>query len=204
MTLMVAEPGRDDVTEHDAVRDNPSVDLAMGLQLLRASSMTSIRLQLALARRDRRVAMSALDTLAAVDSEIEGLVERLSGPGTSTPEMAAIAAWLAQEKEAVATDKLNLACDVSGPGLVSPPDRLSQAADADARAAVDPTMGEAVPDLDGAIEDKEEAAPTRNWWLLVSLAIAITVVVAGAIIALVLPREQLPSLVEFSRLIGLR
>jgi hypothetical protein len=176
----------------------------MGLQLLRASSMTTIRLQLALARRDRRVAMSALDTLAAVDAEIEGLVDRLSGAGTSTPEMTAIAAWLAQEKDAVATDKLNLACDVSGPGLVSPPDRLSQAADAGDRAAVDAAMSDAVPDLDGAAEDMEEPAPTRNWWLLVSLAIVITVAAAGAIIAFVLPREQLPSLVEFSRLIGLR
>ena len=205
MTLMVAEPGRDDVVEHDPVRRNSSVELAMGLQLLRASSMTSARLQLALARRDRRVAMAALDTLAAVDAEIEGLVDRLSGPASATPELAAIAAWLAQEKEAVTTDKLGLACDVSGPGLVSPPDRLSGAADADAHAAIDSSMGEAEPGLDGAIDDAEEPAPTRRWWLLVLLAVAVAVLAAGVVIAFVLPRgEPLPSIAEISQLIGLR
>lgn len=202
MTLMIAEPGPDDLTEHEPARGNSSGELAMGLQLLRASSLTSIRLQLALARRDRRVAMTALDTLAAVDAEIEGLVDRLSGPGTSTPELAALAAWLAQEKESLTADKLNLACDVSGPGLVSPPDRLSEAADA--RTTVDSATDKVVPDLDGAVEGAEEPAPTRRWWLLVSLALAIAVVVAGAIIAFVLPREQLPGIAEFSRLIGLR
>jgi len=205
MTLMVAEPGRDDVVEHEPVRRNSSVELAMGLQLLRASSMTSARLQLALSRRDRRVAMAALDTLAAVDAEIEGLVDRISGPAASTPELSAIAAWLAQEKEAVTADKLSLACDVSGPGLVSPPDRLSGAADADARAAVDPPMGEAEPGPDGAIEDADEPTPTRRWWLLVLLAVAIAVVAAGVVIAFVLPHgEQLPGVAEISRLIGLR
>ena len=204
MTLMVAEPGRDDVAGHEPVWRNPSDELAMGLQLLRASSMTSIRLQLALARRDRRVAMSALDTLAAVDAEIEGLVDRLSGPATSTPELAALAAWLAQEKEAVTADKLNLACDVSGPGLVSPPDRLSDAVGPDARNAADSSVGEVAPDIDGAIEDLEPA-PTRRWWLLASLAIAVTLAVAGVIMAFVLPHgEQLPGIAEFRQLIGLR
>lgn len=203
MTLMVAEPGRDDVSEHEPVRHASSVDLALGLQLLRASSMTSIRLQLALARRDRRVAMTALDTLAAVDAEIERLVDRLSGSASSSPELAAIATWLAQEKAAVTNDKLNLACDVSGPGLVSPPDRLSEVADAGSDAVADPVAGEAAPD--GTSTDAGESASSPHWRPVVLLAIVITALIAGLALGFVLlGGEQLPSIAEVSRLIGLR
>lgn len=203
MTLMVAETGRDDIAEPAPVRRDPPVELVLGLQLLRASSLTSTRLQLALTRRDRRGAMAALDTLAAVDSEIEGLVDRLSTSGASSPELAAIGAWLAQEKEAVTADKLTLACEVSGPGLVSPPDRLSESAYADPAAAS--SAREAVPDLDGASAIAEEPAPARRRWLLVAFAVMVAVLAAGAVIAFMLPSDELPPmLAEASRRIGLR
>lgn len=147
--------------------------------------------------------MAALDTLVAVDSEIEGLVGRLCTPGTSTPELAAIGAWLAKEKEAVTTDKLNLVCDVSGPGLVSPPDRLSEIADAGVRAGVASAAGEAVPNGAGALA--EEPAPARRWWPFMWPAILVAVLTGGLVITFILPGGELsPGLAEFSRLIGLR
>lgn len=178
MRVMVEEPGRGDVGPDGSTRPDASVELAMGLQLLRASTLTSTRLQLALARRDRRVAMTALDTLAAIDGEIEGLVDRLAGPDAATPELAAIGAWLAEEKAAAVADKLNLACDARGPGLVSSPDRLSEANDAPD--VVGQTPDEVIP------ADTAEPASSRRWWLL-GLAALMLAVIAGMVFALGVP-----------------
>lgn len=175
MRVMVEEPDQGDVGPGQSARWDAPVELAMGLQLLRASSLTSTRLQLALARRDRRVAMTALDTLAAIDGEIEGLVDRLAAPDAASPELAAIGAWLADEKAAVAADRLNLTCEARGPGLVSPPDRLSYAADEPA--AVD----RAADQVAGA--EAVEPGSMRRWWPLGVVVLMLALVAAGLIIA---------------------
>jgi hypothetical protein len=205
--LLTSETSRDDVAEwqHEPVRDDSPVELAVGLQLLRASSITSMRLQLALARRDRKVAMAALDTLAAVDAEIEGLVDSLSGHGAAAPELAAISAWLAQEKKAASAERLNLACDLSGPGLVSRSGRLSEAADEDRGETVDQSSNEALSAVDAVGTVPARPAPARRWWPLVLLALTIAALVAGLIITFALPPgDRSPSIAELGRLIGLR
>lgn len=195
MTMMVEESGRGDFDPREVRWQGTPAELAMGLQLLRASSLTSTRLQLALARRDRQVAVVALDTLAAIDSEIEGLVDRLTVPGATTPELAAIEGWLAEEKAAVAADKLSLACDARGPGLVSPPDRLSAATkEAD---AIDRAADEV------ADEDADERPPTRRWWLLGLVALMLAVLAVGLIIALDPSHAEAASrIAEISHLFG--
>lgn len=48
-----------------------SDELAEGLMLVRASTLKMIRLQLAMERRDRRVALEAVDDLVALDRKLE-------------------------------------------------------------------------------------------------------------------------------------
>src|SRR3546814_5011313 len=58
-----------------AARPASESDLARGMLLLRASNMNVMRLQLAMERSDRRLAMEALDCLVALDGEIKGFIE---------------------------------------------------------------------------------------------------------------------------------
>src|SRR3982750_151855 len=48
-----------------------SDELAEGLMLVRASTLKMIRFQLAMERRDRRVALEAVDDLVALDRRLE-------------------------------------------------------------------------------------------------------------------------------------
>lgn len=203
MTMMAAEPGHEEAGERPVLQD-PSGELPMALQLLRASTIASTRLQLALARRDRRVAMAALDNLTAIDAEFAELVDRLCSLDVASAELGAIGAWLSEEKAALAAEKLGLACDAQGPGLVSPADRLSQVAGDEERAA-DAAEGEAVPEPDGANLDAVDRAAVRRWWPLVLLAILAVIVAAGLIVAVIVPgREKLTGVTELGRLIGSR
>lgn len=199
--MLTSEPSGDYVADgrYEPAQDNSSNELALGLQLMRASSITSNRLQLALARRDRRGAMAALDTLAAVDAEVEMLVDRLSGRGASTPELTAIGAWLAEERKAASAERLNLACDFSGPGLVS-----SSEPDEGRHEAGDRSTEEAASAADSTGADTARTASARRWWTLVLIAVAV-ILAAGLITAFALPPDTLPAnLAAFDRLIGLR
>lgn len=58
-------------TRDDAIPLVGSEELAEGLMLFRASTLKIIRLQLAMERRDRRVALEAVDDLVALDRSLE-------------------------------------------------------------------------------------------------------------------------------------
>jgi hypothetical protein len=58
-------------TRNDAIPSVGSEVLAEGLMLVRASTLKVIRLQLAMERRDRRVALEAVDDLVALDRSLE-------------------------------------------------------------------------------------------------------------------------------------
>lgn len=115
--------------------------LAEGLQLTRASTIALTRLQLALASGDRRQAMTAIDRLHVLDGEIEQLVEQLP-PSTASARdtdehsladhlpaagdpppgddlLASLGKHIADQKLALAFEKLALASGISGPDLVS-------------------------------------------------------------------------------------
>lgn len=154
-------------------RPAEAAELAMGLQLLRASSMASTRLQLALARRDRSQAMAALDGLVDIDAEIEGFVVGLTQSAPPRPEMTALTNWIAEQKAAINADKFSLACMISGPSLVSPPDRLA--------AAPEPEESEAQVLELKAPEESEEPA-NRGWRMaLLAMIPIILLLLAGAI-----------------------
>ncbi|GGC14174.1 hypothetical protein GCM10011494_36250 [Novosphingobium endophyticum] len=93
--------------------------LLLGLQLCRANTMSLTRLQLALRTGNRHCALEAIDRLHALDAKIEHLVERLPPPANERHEWNAIARHLEDQKIAIAFEKLALASEISGPGMVS-------------------------------------------------------------------------------------
>ena len=75
------------------------------LDLTRASQLTLLRLQLALHKSDRRVAMQALDDLLDIDAEMEGLATTLTDiaahPAGDTP----LSGFIELQKAAIAAEK---------------------------------------------------------------------------------------------------
>lgn len=121
-------------------------DLARGLMLLRASNMNVVRLQLAMERRDRRLAMEAVDDLVALDREIGGFVSAMP---QARSHFGDLSREIEGQRTAIAAEKLVLAGGKSGP-------RLRTGAEQDASTeAADP------PDWIGPIiaDGEEDAAP---------------------------------------------
>lgn len=157
-----------------------SAEVMMGLQLLRASTMASTRLQLALARQDRPQAMSALDLLFDVDAEIERLVNGLSPAEASSDDLAGIAEWLATQKAAIVGEKFSLACGIGGSGLVSPPDGLSARADSHAGRSADRPPEPPPSPLDDVAPTTVRATSAARRWLVVLVAMLAVLAVAAA------------------------
>ena len=86
--------------------------LARGLLLLRASTTSIVRLQLAMERCDRQVAIESLDDLMLLDRRIGDLVGALATGGLSADVEA-----LDHRQRALAVERLVLAAGTSGPNL---------------------------------------------------------------------------------------
>jgi hypothetical protein len=82
-----------------------SDELAEGLMLVRASTLKMIRLQLAMERQDRRVALEAVDDLVEIDRRLEDYLADVSSPLMFRHELEA-------ERGAVNREKLTLAAGV--------------------------------------------------------------------------------------------
>jgi hypothetical protein len=94
-------------------------ELLREVQLSRAQAMALTRLHFALASGNRHQAMEAMDRLHALDAEAERLAARLPAASEDDDEAAAVARHLADQKLAIAFEKLALASSISGPGMVS-------------------------------------------------------------------------------------
>lgn len=90
-------------------------DLVIGMQLLRAVNMQSIRLQLAMLRRDRQPTMESLDSLVAMDREIEHFIEGIASQSLPTGQLHGITELVATQKRALAEEKLYLTAGADGP-----------------------------------------------------------------------------------------
>jgi hypothetical protein len=91
-------------------------DLAQGLMLVRASTINMVRLQLAMERRDRRVALQTLDELTLLDRRIGDLLDDLQvDPRDAWPD----ARRLEHQHRALAAEKLVLAAGASGPDVTA-------------------------------------------------------------------------------------
>ena len=165
---------------------------ARGLQLTRASTIALTRLQLALAGGDRRQAMAAIDRLHAIDGEIEHLVGELPPePEAETPTepanddpVAALGKHLADQKLALAFEKLALASGISGPGLVSPEHPLAHEpapAPAPAPAESEPPLVDwhGFPDVQTVVWDR---LPAKLWGLVLAVVVALVLAAAAVVI----------------------
>ena len=127
-----------------------SEELAEGLMLVRASTLKMIRLQLAMERRDRRVALEAVDALVALDRRLERYLADVPAPE------------LEIERAALNREKLTLAAEVIRPKPVEP--------------AAEPVVAE--PDWQQFTLDEEH--PHRAaWWLAAVLLLLSAVAAAG-------------------------
>jgi hypothetical protein len=105
-------------------RDNAmppgSSQLAEGLMLLRASSLKLVRLQLAIERHDRSVALKAVDDLVALDRRLQNYLE--SVPATGDQLM--FRRELDCERAALNEEKLTLGAEVllRPANTIGPPD----------------------------------------------------------------------------------
>ena len=84
-------------------------DLAIGMQLLRASNMKAVRLQLALMKRDREMAMEAVDSLIELDGQIASFIRDMPPEEVAMRELREISQWIDAEKRAIAAEKQILA-----------------------------------------------------------------------------------------------
>jgi hypothetical protein len=85
-----------------------SEELAEGLMLVRASTIKVIRLQLAMERNDRRLALEAVDELVALDRRLEGYLTEIPASG----EQLLFRNGLDAERTALNREKLTLAAEV--------------------------------------------------------------------------------------------
>ena len=160
-----------------------SDELAEGLMLVRASTLKMIRLQLAMERRDRRVALEEVDDLLAIDRRLQHYLGDL--------ERSPFFRELEDERDALNREKLTLAAEIVRRETPSP---------APEPQVEDPAIPEAVeatdPETWGSSEFAEAEAERRKRgirWL--ALVLVILSVIAGTAYALATP-QALESLAE--------
>ena len=86
----------------------------LDLQFLRASGLAQARLQLAVLSGNRRRALEQIDRLVAIDKQLEWMVQGRAGP---VPDPQHLAGDLADQRLAIASEKLALTSQVSMPRL---------------------------------------------------------------------------------------
>lgn len=103
-------------------------DLAIAMQLLRASNMKAVRLQLALFGRNRKQALESIDGLVDLDGEIASFIADMPPVSVSLNELNQIAGWIDEQKAAIASEKMALVCAIDGPAMQAGDDPLPVAA----------------------------------------------------------------------------
>ena len=153
-------------------------ELAEGLMLVRASTLKMIRLQLAMERRDRRVAIEAVDDLVALDRRLQQYLDEV--PAVHEPLF--LKREIESERAALNHERLTLAAEV----ITAAPRSWEQPVAEPATVEVAPA--EWVP----AQEEGEE--PRHRWW---KAAVALLLLFALAASAYLLTStEALTRLIE--------
>jgi hypothetical protein len=152
-----------------------SDELAEGLMLMRASTLKMIRLQLAMERRDRRVALEEVDDLLAIDRRLQNYL----GDVERSPFFREIES----ERAALNREKLTLAAEVVR-REIPPAEPGSHVEESPVAVAVEAPDAE----LWGSFEFAEAEAARRQRgirWL--ALALVLLSVVAGTAYVLASP-----------------
>jgi hypothetical protein len=146
----------DTVSARETATPFGSNELAEGVMLLRASTLKLIRLQLAIERHDRQVALEAVDDLVALDRKLQDCLKGAPTKGNGLM----FRRELDSDRAALNEEKLTLGAEV----LRRPPNGAEQA---NAKEEADPVGNDddwlGPPDL--AFEP-EEPQRTR-WWLAI-------------------------------------
>ncbi len=93
-------------------RISPRLDERPDLSWLRASALAQARLQLAVLSGNRRRALEQIDRLVGIDRQLERLAR-----GETTPAAEALATELADQRLAIASEKLALTSGIELPRL---------------------------------------------------------------------------------------
>ena len=158
-------------------------ELAEGLLLVRASTLKMIRLQLAMERRDRRVALEEVDDLLAIDRRLQDYLGDL--------ERSSFFRELEDERAALNREKLTLAAEIvrreSPPPIPEPPVEAPPVAE---------VVNAPDPETWGSFEFAEAEVERRKrgirWFAFVLVLLS---VIAGTAYALATP-EALESFAE--------
>jgi hypothetical protein len=152
---------------HEAAPAIGIEELAEGLLLVRASTLKMIRLQLAMERGDRRVAIEAVDDLVALDRRLQNYLDDVP----AAAEQMMFRHELEVERAALNREKLTLAAEViHGSAVSESPAALEEAAPI---AAEEPVV-----DSWEDFEFEEEQRRRISWWLVAVLILVSAV--AGA------------------------
>lgn len=170
----------DAVAERDtAVGPAGQDDLVEGLVLVRASTLKLARLQLALERRDRRVALEAVDDLVRFDERLEQHLAGLREPHTHSVMDLAVAV----ERAALNREKLTLAAEIinGSDAQVPPREEPATAPELPAVAEGPPEQlaEQSFPAEEWADAWEENLAPRRRLWP--ALLVMLLAVVAAAV-----------------------
>jgi hypothetical protein len=90
----------------------PTADAGLDLQYVRASGLAQVRLQLAVLSGNRRRALEQIDRLIGIDRQLERLAR-----GEQPPAASALEAELADQRLAIASEKLALTSQTRLPRL---------------------------------------------------------------------------------------
>ena len=145
-------------------RTNPTIgseDLAEGLMLVRASTLKVIRLQLAMERRDRRVALEAVDDLVALDRSLEDYLAKV--PTANDDEV--FGNVLELERAALNVEKHTLVAGIS--------QRDWQIENPQPAEAAEPAAEEWT-----VYDDEETEGP--SWWRRAAILVLVAAVACGA------------------------
>jgi hypothetical protein len=126
--------------------------LAEGLMLVRASTLKMIRLQLAMERKDRRVALEAVDDLVALDRRLQDYLADVTAPE------------LEVERAALNREKLTLAAEVIR---------------AEPKPPLEPQLAEPVATEEWDDFAFDEVRPRRTAWWLLAVLLLLSVVAAA-------------------------
>jgi hypothetical protein len=146
-------------TRNDAIPSVGSEVLAEGLMLVRASTLKIIRLQLAMERRDRRVALEAVDDLVALDRSLEEFLTTVPAAGDD----GLFSNVLELERSALNVEKHTLAAGISNRGWEVEAAEPEVALEAEADWTYDGLEGE-----------------HRSWWRRVAILAAVLGIACAA------------------------
>lgn len=141
--------------------------MLQGLLLSRASTLSLMRLQLAVRSGERVQAMEAMDRLDMLDTELERVIANAPLPGYDDSSTQIIAKHIEDQKLALAFEKLALASGIVGPDMVSPEEPLLPEPDAPDQSAAPeawqpPEHAPDIAELAALRTQEEEFTPHRS------------------------------------------